>query len=203
MVWSTFPTKLRLLSLEKWRFWGILSMCMSSWRDSIRKMELGSPQKCPVPGQDTVGINWHTESSFWTPVSFSLQLESSSNWARLSAHAQKIKKFCSSLASVYQPEQSLNLIWMLGEIEEPRKKHLQTSLFQATLGKSCNSVATQAAVKFSFPLLGSSAAGSLHKKRALHVKPVLNIYMAEQTTDNKQMNVRVLTTQCPCIIFLT
>lgn len=144
-------------------------------------MELGSPQKCPVPGQDTVGINWHTESSFWTPVSFSLQLESSSNWSRLSAHAQKIKKFCSSLASVYQPEQSLNLIWMLGEIEEPRKKHLQTSLFQATLGKSCNSVATQAAVKFSFPLLGSSAAGSLHKKRALHVKPVLNIYMAEQT----------------------
>lgn len=38
------------------------------WREGGKKMQPGSPQWCPVPGQEAMGTSWHTEGSLRTPA---------------------------------------------------------------------------------------------------------------------------------------
>ena len=36
------------------------------WRDSVKRVELGSSQWCPVKGPEAMGTNWNTGDSLWT-----------------------------------------------------------------------------------------------------------------------------------------
>lgn len=38
---------------------GILSLCINIWRESTEKMDLDSPQPCPVTGQEQIDKGWN------------------------------------------------------------------------------------------------------------------------------------------------
>lgn len=66
-AWGTSPLRsgwesweLELLHLEKRRFKGISSMSINTWRESVKKMESGPCQWCPVSGQMVVDTNTQT-----------------------------------------------------------------------------------------------------------------------------------------------
>lgn len=47
---------------------------INTWREGGKKMQPGSPQWCPVSGQEAMGTSWHTEASPWKPGSTSVQV---------------------------------------------------------------------------------------------------------------------------------
>jgi len=60
--WSTSRMRsLRKLGLEKGRIRGISSMSINTWRKGAMRAEPGSCQWYPVPRQEAVGRNWHTQ----------------------------------------------------------------------------------------------------------------------------------------------